>query len=1060
MIHQFTHIIHNLLVVPTYEKCSIYDAEQCNNHISLLVNMKLQNRLESLFDRIVPHNMILSVDTLSIDFGEIEMEEMNSVFVDKVINLIEIELKKLLKDKLVENLNSEKTLYIEVSNNSVYYYEKQLKFENKIDRKLSQIIDSELRYINQESENSTINVIKLDDEKIELEQNLLFHPHKIERIKLSDLNFVLHFLRYGTYPSGIITSPDFDIRKVIKNIVDFYPLQFIDSLLNIENQNNVINRLNEIDLLFLKQINEIQHFQLLKIQFDEALNDNLFDTYHGKNSNSIEKYQLSLLYFLKFGVIPWWESSSNLKDLLAKVFEEGSAINLFDYSSQFRSNVIQIIDASSNEIVKIIVSQKFNSFSVEINSHRQLLATWMEENHIQLIHFDNYGKQSWYIILQYLIDAKSFDRDDFILFTIKEIGLLNNLTKQENVASLIEVGKKSEYSLIKEWSNYIQLKFLIVDGNVAEINDNELFVSQIAEAIAQRKISDFYFREVENEDSKKEIFLQYFEKFNIFNKILLSETINKFEIEKIHNDIILDIVDFLKKQDFSIDTNFINALLNPDNKQFIKSTFNIDNYQHLETIIKNDFQENLELQDEILINKYQNITRKIEESFEYNKMINNDLSEQKFLLTKEFKEVVIDTYLKEELIFLEETSKRKISDVENYNYQLELFVKYFLNFKEAPWWNPNFKNRDLDSILVDLMRIGKTQSYEFLKNLYYNTENKVIFLENLIQYASDSVRYQLIRDANLSILDGISFVFQIDEQLKTNSWAKIFEVLFEKSIFDNQLFISSWISKQDAQFLELVQPIFENSIYIQVFKDFQQKEQGLVESLDIANVSQEHIEIISLNEIEISADDLIELFIIFIQKGFIPIEKYMLNLPDFELGIKKAILLKPDKFKSSIQKVGKHVLAEILPFQYFSADFQLFILQILAPSKYQQLIFWVSYFRKDNLIETSIIDTFLFDYVRNLDTENFTLEKVTKDLLRFSIRAKKLQAAEMIRILVNYFSQSKSNSDIDIILDCLQNIDNQLVKTPISVLDAQENVKQKELDFTKPIFVRNAGLVL
>ena len=133
MIHQFTHIIHNLLVVPTYEKCSIYDAEQCNNQISLLVNMKLQNRLESLFDRIVPHNMILTVDTLTIDFGEIEMEEMNSVFVDKVVNLIEIELKKLLKDKLIENLNSEKTLYIEVSNNSVYYYEKQLKFENEIE---------------------------------------------------------------------------------------------------------------------------------------------------------------------------------------------------------------------------------------------------------------------------------------------------------------------------------------------------------------------------------------------------------------------------------------------------------------------------------------------------------------------------------------------------------------------------------------------------------------------------------------------------------------------------------------------------------------------------------------------------------------------------------------------------------------------------------------------------------------------------------------------------------------------------------------------------------------
>lgn len=136
------------------------------------------------------------------------------------------------------------------------------------------------------------------------------------------------------------------------------------------------------------------------------------------------------------------------------------------------------------------------------------------------------------------------------------------------------------------------------------------------------------------------------------------------------------------------------------------------------------------------------------------------------------------------------------------------------------------------------MRIGKTSAYEFLKNLYHNTENKGIFLENLIQYASDSVRYQLIRGSNLSILDGISFVFQIDEQLKTNSWAKIFEVLFEKSIFDNQLFISSWLSKQDAQLLEIVQPIFENSIYYQVFKEIQLKEKELVESEDIAIVSQ------------------------------------------------------------------------------------------------------------------------------------------------------------------------------------------------------------------------------
>ena len=77
--------------------------------------------------------------------------------------------------------------------------------------------------------------------------------------------------------------------------------------------------------------------------------------------------------------------------------------------------------------------------------------------------------------------------------------------------------------------------------------------------------------------------------------------------------------------------------------------------------------------------------------------------------------------------------------------------------------------------------------------------------------AEDGIR-DLVRSRGLGdvykrqILDGISFVFQIDEQLKTNSWAKIFEVLFEKSIFDNQLFISSWISKQAVSYTHLTLP--------------------------------------------------------------------------------------------------------------------------------------------------------------------------------------------------------------------------------------------------------------
>ena len=69
---------------------------ELQNKISSLFNVGLRDRMETLFDRIIPANKVLKVDNLTIDIGEIKFELLDVQFVDRIIEKLESEISLLL----------------------------------------------------------------------------------------------------------------------------------------------------------------------------------------------------------------------------------------------------------------------------------------------------------------------------------------------------------------------------------------------------------------------------------------------------------------------------------------------------------------------------------------------------------------------------------------------------------------------------------------------------------------------------------------------------------------------------------------------------------------------------------------------------------------------------------------------------------------------------------------------------------------------------------------------------------------------------------------------------
>jgi hypothetical protein len=76
--------------------------------ISLIFNNRLMDEMNQLFDRILPSNRIIKVDTLIIDIGEIGFEFLDTELPKRIIQKIEEELRLiLLHDNAAAVTNSE-----------------------------------------------------------------------------------------------------------------------------------------------------------------------------------------------------------------------------------------------------------------------------------------------------------------------------------------------------------------------------------------------------------------------------------------------------------------------------------------------------------------------------------------------------------------------------------------------------------------------------------------------------------------------------------------------------------------------------------------------------------------------------------------------------------------------------------------------------------------------------------------------------------------------------------------------------------------------------------------
>ena len=64
--------------------------------ISLIFNNRLMEEMNQLFDRILPSNRIIKVDTLIIDVGEIGFEFLDTELPNRIIQKIEEELRLIL----------------------------------------------------------------------------------------------------------------------------------------------------------------------------------------------------------------------------------------------------------------------------------------------------------------------------------------------------------------------------------------------------------------------------------------------------------------------------------------------------------------------------------------------------------------------------------------------------------------------------------------------------------------------------------------------------------------------------------------------------------------------------------------------------------------------------------------------------------------------------------------------------------------------------------------------------------------------------------------------------
>lgn len=1034
MIAKSLHTIDKLVAKPTFKNCTIQDSENGMNIISLQIRLNLQYELEKYFDENVPFNYNLKIDNLIIDLAEIRLEDLEKKYVPMVMEQVKAKFGKIVDENFKNISDCEYELMIEIQNNSLYFVnnktniiKKNIYYNSQYSHDSINISSKQIALENRPEALIIENIAEIDIKK----NDFRYNPIEVPSIKITDLELVIHYLKFGSLPYGFITNSVFDFQKTLKNLIDFYPKQFSDAIQRSDNQKYIYDRLLNLDKNILEKI------QINKLLLDEEFLDNFHevDLNYGSIQNEDERNVYALIYFLNNGFLPWWSTEKKLNIVISKVIDSNPNFNIFKYNSQVIKHLNLILDTLSNDIVKKIVQVEYKSNYSIIENHRMVLSFWLQNNNNKNLSKDQIDKLAWSVIFQYIIEYPLFDNYDFILFTIKDITSQINIDPNQFITDIVNIREQSDNSIIKDWIdhiiNIIEIKSIENESNIS----NLYFSKQITDSINSKRSFKYLLELLESEPQRFNEIKEYFSKYQLF-QILDDENNN-------HSIIFNDIFKHFERKGFDLQSTLL------QNYRSI-GIENIDFSVFEEKITYEIKKENLTIQEELIINKFYDIKNEIDNLLNIKPQINNELSNDINTFLS-----ILKIYETEDLLYVDNISLNQSKNIEDFILQVKLYIKYFLIYNECPWWMFDSSLKNFDSAIKILFEYHKVETFEYIKFIFQENPNKKQIAENFVKNLSDDNYSNLLLIDNENISEGINFIINFNKIFIEDKFY-IFQLLFQKKYDDKYILILDWLQKFDLIWFENHQSDFENSIFINEFNDvFINKKSHQVESEILENQGD------SIDIEDTINEKQIDLFVLFLQKGFIPIEKYLQNQSEFESLMMKVILLFPEKFRYSINRVGRHIIAEILPFQYFTSEFQQFILQFLDSSNFKIIDNWSNIFEKSNLIDVNIINNFKFVFIRDLAPEKLHIEIFLKELIQFSIRSRMILGNNLVVNLIDYFENIPGELNTDIVLKELKKIENQTVKHKalFSEIDKQNNIDEK-LPIQQSIFIRNAGLIL
>ncbi len=1238
MVSKRTHIIHKLIAEPEYHGLSVKEAEHANDVISIKIRMDLESQLERLFNELVPENLILTVDKIEIELEEMNYEELESEYVKRVLAKVRIEILKYIPEGFSQTA-SEHFLYSEVLNSVTYhrpgttdqvgvniefepskYYEQLLEMEHQTIEVDSKVLEAYYKSLEtdqslmpeshrpgdesaeEQQTSSLAKEAKHSEAQTQFEQGPLTSAklplaipgaiqwqaiedfqQAVPRITVGDLEIVIYFLQYGTYPQGVIPSDSFDFAKIIFNLIDYYPKQFYEKLVPILTVPAVGSRLRSLDDTILEKIKDVFLMEQLagrgvwsqdgsfpapaKFAGSEGQSHHSaftaaakFADSEGKSQDStfpeadkvpgaglrsqdssfreLDRGVLSLeiadkigsvLYFMNYGSLPWWNNYEDLGQLITELYRNDSELDFFKYKTNLPAHLPAFINATDGTVVRIMLERSLKSFASIVGLQQEIALMWMQKRKVARDQFDILAKQAWFFILTYFLERgfDSFDKDDFVLKSVDQLHAKYDIGKQDILSEFQSIAAESSELLLINWVQTLAKVFEpTLSNKESYLNVESVLMKSMTEVL---RLKDFHYTLFEEKRIAGALgFLQHFfkekGKKSTYDQLLLQydQQILELEGEKATlaiehiqdpfyapgsaaemqnwSDILQSLAiekDAVKEERPKVEPKAV-VDSSKTEESSISESEKVDLSMLLQVLVKvlknNEvYAELLRLQSgkspEISDYKFKQLLKLIKLALvEKDPDISKELLKYKLeSIEKQSIEVLIPQVIKfyeaENLFELNDQVSEETSALDDYIYQLKLFVKIKLTANSTPWWNPAMAQRDLDSVLVDLLRVSPNEAYYYVQRLYWQSRDKGLFIKYFTENTVPNIRYQFFK-ANLKpLLEYFTLIFRLDEQMKVDSWDVIMALFFSRESFDGPDIITFWLSEslQANKYTidQLEQAIATDAMYapvIEIWKVMKEEKAKLTiieEKTAALAVDPDFIDeqFIEVNGEDVQAAEILSLFVFFLQKGHLPLDTIMLPLDQFELAIKKVSLLMPEKFFKSVQQIDRNQFTQHLVFKYFSEEFYRYLLQYYLQGNAEILEKWSDLFLANSSVEPSIVRTHAIDFVRQSKQPNLVLSEYTKDLVRFILRATQSKAYQLIPDLVNELARVESNELVENILAELKQIQSQLVKIPkliseegaVPKEDRKEQNELKEIKeqvVTKPLFVRNAGLVL